>query len=285
MGIRIHLPGHGWRRILAIIGRFGRSMIDLFPTFWAAIAKPYQFKFIAALILASAANLISDPSLASDRMKIGILNVAPFGSVKDHRLTGLYVDFARAISKESGIDFDIEVQPFTRIIYEGSTGELDATVVGINETIEDIFERMGPFFIHDIVAIPGKSITLKSFDDLRALTVTNLRGLVYDPRLTEAIQTKGIKVIEAGTYVQMFDLVASGHAAAMVAPLWALQFAATENHRTLDQFGTPLLLNHRPIYFYLRKSFADAALKARLAKAVENLIASKEFEKIARAYH
>jgi ABC-type amino acid transport substrate-binding protein len=250
----------------------------------SASPKRHHFSLIAALILASA-DLFSGQSFGADMMKIGILNVAPFGSVKDHQLTGLYVDFARAISKEAGIDFDIQVQPFTRIIYEGSNGELDATIVGINETIEDSFERMGPFFVHDIVAIPGKSVTLKSFYDLQALTVTNLRGLVYDPRLTEAIQSKGVKVIEAGTYIQMFDLVASGHAAAMVAPLWALQFAAAENHRTLDQFGTPLLLNHRPIYFYLRRSFTDTAMKARLAKAVENLIATKEFERIARTYH
>jgi ABC-type amino acid transport substrate-binding protein len=246
--------------------------------------KAIDVKFFAVLIFALILNLASSASFSGETFKIGILNVAPFGSIQDRRAIGLYVDFARAISKEAGIDFDIQIRPFPRIIYEAEHGELDATIIGTNETLDEAFEPFGPLFVHDIVAIPSKSITLKTFDDLHALSVTNLRGLVYDPRLTDAIKTKGVQVIEAGTYLQMFDLVASGRAAAMVAPYWALKFAALEGHRDLNQFGAPLLLNHRPMFFYLRRSFEDADMKARLARAVERLIAKQEFAKIASFY-
>lgn len=119
---------------------------------------------------------------------------APFEYLDKNEIVGFDIDLLNAISKETGIEFQIKDMSFDGLLPTLQMKKIDMVIAGMTATPERektvLFSK--PYFTaKQVVITKGEDKTLKSFDDLAGKKVGVILGFTGDAVVTEI---KGAKV-------------------------------------------------------------------------------------------
>ncbi|MBQ3437272.1 MAG: basic amino acid ABC transporter substrate-binding protein [Fusobacterium sp.] len=149
-------------------------------------------KLLSVLIVSVS---VSISAIAKQIVVVGTnAEFAPFEYLDKNEIVGFDIDLLNAISKETGIEFQIKDMAFDGLLPALQMKKIDMVIAGMTTTPERektvLFSK--PYFTaKQVVITKGEDKTLKSFDDLAGKKVGVILGFTGDAVVTEI---KGAKV-------------------------------------------------------------------------------------------
>ncbi|MFD8598749.1 ABC transporter substrate-binding protein [Kitasatospora sp. NPDC059646] len=265
-----------------------------------------------SLLLAACGSSSSGGSVASDLhdqlpeqvrssgvLRIGTdLSYAPIGFKNANgKPDGLDVDLANALAGVLGVRVQFNEVPFDRLFLGLQAREFDVVMSGMTDNLQrrdgtdDQARKMNSgvdfvdYFITgtSIVVAKGNPQKISSLDDLCGRTVALQRGTVQaslaerQAGLCEKTRKK-LTIQETDTDDQALALVAQGRAAADLSDTPAASYAAQQGRAGAQFQLTGQQMQAGPYGIALSKE--DTALRDVLAKALDRVIRSGDYDKI-----
>ncbi|WP_085373242.1 substrate-binding periplasmic protein [Magnetospirillum sp. ME-1] len=221
---------------------------------------------------------------AAEPVRFVTIDTAPWASVepKSGKAEGVFPDIVAELVRRTGLDILVELQPFARIPRELETSRQDCTILVWNE-------QWAPFMVqgevvsnHPVGVIARKGLRLRSYENLRGLSVSVLRGLPLGPRFDgdESVHRQ-----YDTDYLQGLNKLAHGRVDAVAGALPTIAYLAEQNG--LDRhLGDRLELSQMLLRFQCAKGSPrldvmpaiDAAIRAMLADGtIERIKASRDY--------
>lgn len=250
---------------------------------------------LAAVLVAAAWAFAVHPALAADPIRAGsITNSPPMISYASDGTTlqGVIVDLAAAMGKEMGAKIAFESIPFKGLLPAMEAKRIDITFTLMNDTPER-----------------EKVIDFVDFFNLGTMLLVR-KG---NPDHVESLETacgKTVSTVQGSTQVQLVDEINAKCRAAGKPPIENLQYAQPSDARLQVQNGrVAAFLGNSPVMVYLAKTAEDGklfdvvagheyqpvplgigvsksnpALRDRLKKALDTLIANGTYLTILRKH-
>ncbi|WP_020593054.1 substrate-binding periplasmic protein [Kiloniella laminariae] len=116
-------------------------------------------------------------------LKFITLETAPWASFEpgSDRPIGAFPEVVRELERRSGHQIQISLRPFARINQDLESGDQDCTIILWSESRVSIVEKGAEVYQMPFGVIARKGVVLSSYDDLKPLTISLLRGLKITP--------------------------------------------------------------------------------------------------------
>ncbi len=218
---------------------------------------------VAAVILGWAAQ-----ATGAD-LKFITLDVAPWASVDaaSGRAVGVFPDVVREIARRTGHTIAMSLQPFARIDRELEAGTQDCTIIVWTEGRDRIVEKGELVSHHPMGVIARKGVRLKSYDDLKDLTISVLRGLAIEPRFDA---DAGLKKDFDVDYPQGLLKMAHRRLDAIAGAVPTILFVANQQGMG-DMIGDVLSLGTIPLVLQCSKVSPNLKLMPQMDKAIRDM--------------
>lgn len=128
--------------------------------------------------------LIVIPCANAEKLKFITLQVAPWASVNSetNEPEGFFPLVVEELEKRLGHQIEITLTPFARVQRELETGRQDCTVLVTNDDLARVTEQGRLLSYHPIGVVARKGLKLETYDDLKPLTISVLRGSNISPK-------------------------------------------------------------------------------------------------------
>lgn len=205
----------------------------------------------------------------------------PYNFIKDGQKTGLDTEIVAAVLKKIGVDEDLQVYPWARVLKTFEDGNIDL-IYQLVETPErrEKYLLVGPIrFGRTVFFTPStSSIHYESLDDLKSYTVGVVRDYVYTKEFADAqLQQQAFTNIAA-----LVHTAAIGHVDVAIGDFNSIAYAAKlEGTSDKIQF-LPKVLKEVPRYVMFNKSASEKA--ERFSKGLEELRADGTLDKIIKSW-
>jgi len=137
---------------------------------------------------------------------VNVIHSYPFAYLDEHKQwTGTHYEYMQAISKKSGVPFDIKVIPRARIIHNLKSGKCDATIM-FRFTKRDPFVKYAGIIREiKIIALNKKGQKLGLYQDLYK---SEMIGILRTQSVsTEFNNDKNLNIHEADNYPQLVKML------------------------------------------------------------------------------
>lgn len=221
------------------------------------------------------------PGAAGAReVKFITIETPPWASIdaRSGKAVGAFPDIVREMARRTGHTVKISLQPFARIDNELEFGGQDCTIIIWNEPRARLVERGEAVFLHEMGIIARRGISLRSYEDLRPLSISVTRGLSFDPRFDadKAIH----KEFDAGYLIGVRKVAHRRVDAVAGAVQTILQVAKDEG---LDEhLGESLILGNLELALQCSRKSPQLELMPELNKAIRDMRADGAMESIMR---
>lgn len=182
-------------------------------------------------------------------LKFITIDVAPWAAQdpQSQKKDGAFFDIVHELQQRTGYQIQTSVTPFARVDRELESGYQDCTMlVPRPDTLVVTGELV---FNHSLGAIARKDLPLNTYEDLRELRISVLRG----GSLNERFDTDDTLTKELDTdYIIGLRKMARGRTDAIVGAISTLQHMA-EQEGISDVLGEPLVMEEMALYLQCSK--------------------------------
>jgi len=229
-----------------------------------------------ALLLAFA---LSGPALAA-QLKISTIETPPWAFVDaaTGRPAGFFPAVVQELSRRTGISFVMSLQPFARISPEIEIGLQDCAMVVWMDGNERFAVKGGLVASHQISVIPGKETAISSYEDLKGLNISVLRGLKY-PAPFETDHDIG-KVVE-NDYISGIRKTVRGRVDAVAGATATLEYLA-KSERLDEGLGRPFILGSMDIFLQFSQKSTHLDTLALLNAALSDMALDGTMDRLMR---
>lgn len=238
---------------------------------------------VRAATLASALLLcLAGTPARADPLRMVTIDTAPWASLDgpSGRPVGVFPDLVAELTRRTGLSFTMDLQPFARIPRELETRRQDCTILVWNEQWSAFMVRGETVSAHPIGVIARKGVRLRSYDDLRGLSISVLRGL----SLGERFDTDVAILRQHDTdYLQGLNKLARGRLDAISGALPTIDHLARggglEHH-----LGDRLALGEMQLSFQCARGSAGMAAMPAVDAAIRAMVADGSVERVKAAW-
>ena len=114
---------------------------------------------------------------SAENLKFVTLETAPWASYENGQAIGAFPSIVREMAKRSGHDIEMSLRPFARINQDLERGDQDCTIILWNESRSNIVRKGEEVYLMPFGVVAKTGHKLQTFEDLKPLTVSMLRGL------------------------------------------------------------------------------------------------------------
>jgi len=237
------------------------------------LAKRHVFFVLCILlsILAIAHAQLAEAAEQGDRSPVVFANslIEPWGMTIDGSAQGLLVDVQYALGLETGLNQQLLLQPYSRVIHSIYSGEVD--MAGLFDARVDLSKVIKIAAIAESsVIIVGKAgmKPISSMEALRGKVIGHMRGSKYGPAFDDASHFTKIPI---NTMVQGLAMLHRGRIDAM-AGVDLTFFWAIKMKRFSPSDFVPLLVVSKPVVsLYISKKSPHLDLIPIYRKAMQHL--------------
>lgn len=193
---------------------------------------------------------------------------------------GAFPDIVDEIGRRTGLKTTVTIQPFQRIERELETGEQDCTIVLWNDSRARIVERGESVYMMTFGVIARTGIPLRSYDDLKGLTVSVFRNLTIEPRFDNdsSIRKDFDKDYETG-----IKKIAHNRLDAIAGAIPTIMYQAKKDGLT-KYLGDQIVMTQIPLTLQCSKASRNLTLMPRLDEAIRAMRADGTLGRILAAY-
>lgn len=219
----------------------------------------------------------------SDPVRLDVMEIPPYGFFqKNGAPGGLLYEISQAILQETGLSGEIAVLPILRILMRLQTGRTHCAIfIRHGQTEADNLPVAPTGLEMDSVVIARPGVALKSYDDLKRLTLARSRGTVFGHQVD---RDHTLNIVPTDEYRQSTRMLLAGRVDAMLGVGVSLRYNLIREGADPDRFQL-LKLNRNQMWLFCSRAhpIADNVLK-RLRQAVKKLAAEGTLEKIMAPY-
>jgi polar amino acid transport system substrate-binding protein len=243
---------------------------NIFVSLFAAVCILVSNAF-SQIIYASNANIIEIRTIA----------IAPYGFENSLEPSGIYLDLANQLSKESGFRAINLIYPYARIIKELKSGETDLTIMfKYKELSEDvIYIAPLPTLKNVVIGLAGTEIN--AIDDLKGKTLGYLRGAKFSDVIDN---DPDIYKYEVRDYFQGLGMLKTGRVYAIIGPIDPILSATSELGDNISILGKPFVVSERTPWVQMSKKSKHIATIETLKMHVSKILARGDLDLLRKKY-
>lgn len=227
------------------------------------LSKPNAKKlaFLLSLMISIATN--------AEEINFVTIEVVPWASVdaKTGESIGMFPEIVSEIERLSGVKINTALTPYARINKELEAARQDCTILITEDERSKITTLGSLVFDHPMGVIAHKSIDLKSYDDLKGLTVSVLRALSISKQFDADNEIK--KEFDTD-YDIGIRKIKHGRLEAVAGAIPTIQYIAKSNGYG-GLLGPPLELSLVPIYLQCSNNSKKLHLLQKINAAIETM--------------
>lgn len=208
------------------------------------------------------------------------VETSPWASIdsRSGRAVGAFPDMVEELQRRTGHAMKISLQPFARIENELESGRQDCTIILWNEPRARLVEKGEAVYFHEMGVIARRGIRLRSYEDLRPLSISVLRGLSFDSRFDS---DKLIRKEFDANYMIGVRKLAHRRVDAVAGAIQTLKQLAKEEGLE-DYLGESLLLGQIELVLQCAKTSPNLDVMPELNRAIRGMRADGTLERIVR---
>ncbi|MCB2184262.1 MAG: transporter substrate-binding domain-containing protein [Desulfobulbaceae bacterium] len=242
-------------------------------------SRPLFRVVISCLI---AACLFFPPLSSAVELTAAIFEIAPWGYRDDNgKVAGIEYEIISAIAKELGQPIDIQLLPYNRMIRHLETGAADFAIFYRSEKSEKAGEPLVKWGDLDIIVIGRSGTDIKTYDDLKALSIAVRLGGYFDPQFDSDTTLRKHMV---DNYADGIRMLKSGRIDAIVGTAATLYWELQKQGLVSQDFGRPFFLSTAADWLHFSRKSANQDAKKKIVQTVETLIKRGEFARIFARY-
>jgi polar amino acid transport system substrate-binding protein len=236
-------------------------------------------KTVAMLFAALA--LAWTTSAAAKDLKFITLEVAPWASFDPatKQPVGVFPDVVKELERRTGHKIAMALHPFARIDHELESGGQDCTIIVWNEQRTRFVVKGELVSTHIVGVVARKGVTLKTYDDLKPLTISVLRGLALDPKFDNDSTLK--KYFDTD-YMMGIRKIAHNRLDAIAGAIPTIAFLAKQEGMA-GYLGDRLVLGEIPLVLQCSKKSPSLDIMPELDKAIRDMLEDGTMERIKAA--
>lgn len=228
-------------------------------------------------LLAAMTLTLAGPAAARD-LKFITLDVAPWASINpaNGEAVGVFPAVVRELERRTGHKIAMALHPFVRIDHELESGGQDCTIIVWSDHREPFVEKGELVASHVIGVVARKGVPLKSYEDLRSLNISVLRGLSLSPRFDS---DAGIKKYFDTDYATGIRKIAHNRLDAVAGAIPTILFLARQDGLSA-YLGDQLVLGEVPLVLQCSKKSPNLDVMPDLNKAIQDMRNDGTIERI-----
>ena len=208
--------------------------------------------------------------------------VEPYGIVtEDRQMTGIGYEMLKRIAEEAGLEYNINIVPFARVVSYLETGQADVTIVPPHEALDQVTIRIAPTFPQRIIVLGLAGTRYATLKDLHGKVVATLRAGSYDETFAADM---AIAKYPVNNYEQGLKMLCNKRLDAIIGMEDGMLYVAKKLEYSRDMFGEPLVLKTQQAYLYISKQTADESMIQNLKAVTDRLRDQGVFEEIRASY-
>ena len=237
-------------------------------------------KKTVATIVAALTLACTTPVAAKD-LKFVTLAAAPWASSdpNSHTPVGVFPDVVHELEHRTGHKINMALHPFARIDHDLEAGAQDCTIIVWNEERARIVVKGELVSTHVVGVVARKGVSLKTYEDLKPLTISVLRGLSLDPRFDH---DPDLRKYFDSDYLTGIRKIAHDRLDAVAGALPTIAFQA-EQEGLAGSLGDRLVLGEIPLLLQCAKKSQNLDAMPDLNKAIRDMREDGTLERIKKA--
>jgi len=204
--------------------------------------------------------------------------IKPWGMEIDGTAQGLLVDVQYALSLETGLEHQVQLQPYSRVIHSIYSGDVDMAMLFDAQADLSRIIKIAPVAESPVIIVGRAGIkALSSIDQLNGKLVGHMRGSKYGPIFDDATHFRKIPI---NAMPQALAMLIRGRIDAMAGVDLTFFWAIKQKRFPPSRF-TPLLEISRPtVSLYISKKSSRLELIPIYRDAMQELHRSGVIEEI-----
>lgn len=194
---------------------------------------------------------------------------APYSFIENGRPAGIDVDLMRELSRRTGVELHVHLQPFKRVLEELRQGRLDAGMAVLHSTEREAFlQYTGVLRLsrYQLFVRRGQEFPFERAEDLRGRSVAVVRGFLVGDTLREELSSARVRLESVASQEQTLRMLLAGRVDAIAGQSVVMRHLAREQGAAgrLSALPTPVIPD-RPAYLVLSRR-GGLAERDRLAE-------------------
>lgn len=235
---------------------------------------------LKTLLLTILAVLGPHAGALAEPLRIASVETVPWAFVDagSGQPAGVFPDVADELHRRTGLDFDLMLLPFARIVPELRAGRLDCAVMVWSDSAEAYAVRGQVVASHAVGVLPASRLGPRTIQGLAGLSVSALRGL----RFPEPFESDpAILKDRDPDYLTALNKLVQGRVDAVAGSIPTIRHVAAS--AGLDGYlGDPIVLEIMHIVFQFSKRSKHLDRMPRIEEALDAMRADGTLERINR---
>ncbi|WP_114418612.1 substrate-binding periplasmic protein [Marinospirillum perlucidum] len=219
---------------------------------------------------------------SSERLRALIMETEPWGFYQPEQgeLQGIWIDIARLLEDETGIEQQKRLAPYARVMESLALGDADISYLIRSPDRDDEVLHAGLLFHFGSVVQARQGIRLNDYEDLLGLRIGVLQGIRLSPRFD---QDKRLHKISVRNYETQLNMLEAGRLDAIAGN--SLSLAYLQEKRQLDALlGDRLILQVTPVTLQFSRSSGALELLPVMRQGIEDLRAQGRIQAVLDAW-
>ena len=231
-------------------------------------------------------------ALAQTRLSVaGDVAFPPYSYLVAGNAAGIDVDILAELSRRTGVEFDIQLAPFKRVIETVRDGRVDAGMAVLRSAEREGFAIFTGVLHNSTYALfvpAGSTLAFDGLDSLRGRHIGKVRGFFVSEAFDAEVAAGQIRITEAATAEQSLRMLVAGRIDAISGQAVVTRYVARELGLAdrIQVLPRPLAPD-RPTYLVLSRSSPlpdKEALAQRLRLALEAMHRDGTVQRIEARY-
>jgi polar amino acid transport system substrate-binding protein len=192
------------------------------------------------------------------------------------KVVGIMADLVRELEKRSGITVTPQLTPYARVEKDLEDGNCDFAILAWAEDRARYANKGAEIVPVEFGVRAVKGVKLKSYEDLKSLTVSVTRGLKVEPKFDGDASIKKELDLDYTTGVKK---ATAGRVQAVAGSISAINKILRES-KSSDAFGDTFVLRTTPITIQFSKKSGQLALQNKVNEVFASIVADGTAKKI-----
>jgi polar amino acid transport system substrate-binding protein len=216
-------------------------------------------------------------------LKFITIDVAPWASVdaKTGASVGVFPEVVREIERRTGHTIEMQFTPFARVDRELQSGRQDCTILVSGDKRAGFVEEGALVSYHPIGVIARKGVTLKTYADLKPLTISVLRGAAMTP---EFEADDSLRKEFDTDYLIGLRKIEHGRLDAIAGAVPTIRYLASQEGN-LAHLGDEIILANVPLVLQCSRKSTHLPLMPALNNAIEDMKLDGVLDKIKAKFY
>lgn len=208
-------------------------------------------------------------------LKTAMIQVDPWAFESEDKANGPYagivVDFIKEFEKRSGFKVTAPLTPYARVENDLKDGAIDFSVMAWGPQRAEYADKLTEFFTLEFGVLPAKGVEIKTYEDLKKISISVTRGLKVEPKFDDDASLASVKELDLD-YTTGVKKVIGGRVKAVAGAMASLRYILKKMN-VEDKFGEPFVLKTTVAAVAYSKKSGKYANKDEVKKVFDAILA------------